>query len=144
MADVSSATSTTPLTAADLNPKPAAVAKDTGTKGLGQDDFMKLLVAQMQNQNPLDPQNASDLATQLAQFSSLDGITKLNENFSSLLLMQGINQATGLIGKNVKYQPTQGGNAVSGLVQSVQVNSGAVNLVINGANVSLSQVSQIG
>jgi flagellar basal-body rod modification protein FlgD len=142
MADVSGVSSSAPLTASDLNPKPTD-PQAKNPNGLGQDDFMKLLVAQMQNQNPLDPQNASDLATQLAQFSSLDGITKLNQNFTSLLLLQGVNQGTNLIGKKVQYQPAPGDEPISGVVESVRVSSGTVNLVVGGQAVPLSQLTQV-
>jgi flagellar basal-body rod modification protein FlgD len=54
------------------------------TNALGQDDFMKMLLAQLQNQNPLDPMDGKDFAAQLAQFSSLQQLSNLNETMSSL------------------------------------------------------------
>ena len=54
------------------------------TNALGQDDFMKMLLAQLQNQNPLDPMDGKDFAAQLAQFSSLQQLSNLNQTMSSL------------------------------------------------------------
>jgi flagellar basal-body rod modification protein FlgD len=51
---------------------------------LGQDDFMKMLLAQLQNQDPLNPMNGADFAAQLAQFSSLEQLSNLNATMSSL------------------------------------------------------------
>lgn len=76
-----------------------------GTDALGQDVFLKLLVTQMSNQNPLDPQDNTEFVAQLAQFSSVEGLDKLNSNFESLTTSfqssQAL-QATSLVGREVR------------------------------------------
>jgi len=81
------------------------------TQTLGKDDFLKLLVSKLQNQDPLKPMDDQSFVAELAQFSSLeqmnniaDGITKQNQ--LSYLQSQGLNNvmASGLIGKEVKAQ----------------------------------------
>jgi len=76
---------------------------------LGRDEFMKLLVAQLQNQDPLSPLGADDLAVQLAQFSSVEQLLQINENIQAIGVADGIlaesvaaSTAVGLIGKNVR------------------------------------------
>lgn len=72
---------------------------------LGKDDFLKLLVSQLQNQDPLNPMESTEFTTQLAQFSSLEQLTSVNTNLDYLLLYQtSINnaQAVGFIGNTVK------------------------------------------
>ncbi len=78
-------------------------------KSLGKDDFLKLLVSKLQNQDPLKPMDDESFVAELAQFSSLeqmnniaDGIAQQNQ--MSFLQSQGLNNvmATGLIGKEVK------------------------------------------
>lgn len=140
MASVGSATSGAPLTAADLAPKKAATSAP-GT--MGQTDFMSLLMAQMKNQNPLDPQSSSEFASQLAQFSSLQGINKMNDNLASLLTLQGLNQGTNLIGKTVTYTADTAGHTASGVVQSVQVTSGEVQIVVGGKNVPIGSLTKV-
>ena len=54
------------------------------TATLGQDDFMKMLIAQLQNQDPMNPMDSKDFTAQLAQFSSLQQLTNLNATMSSL------------------------------------------------------------
>lgn len=80
-------------------------------QALGKDDFLKLLVSKLQNQDPLKPMDDESFVAELAQFSSLeqmnniaDGITKQNQ--LSYLQSQGLNNvmASGLIGKEVKAQ----------------------------------------
>ncbi|MFQ5705946.1 MAG: flagellar hook assembly protein FlgD [bacterium] len=83
---------------------------------LGKDDFLRILVSQLRNQDPINPIKSEEFAAQLAQFSSVEQLQNINANLensiqTNLLLNQAINNtmATTLIGKNVKAF----GNAVS-------------------------------
>lgn len=78
---------------------------DSGKKqNLGQQDFLRLMVAQVQNQDPLQPQANGEFLSQLAQFSTNDGITKMQESLqqlaSSLQSNQAL-QASALVGRKV-------------------------------------------
>ena len=53
------------------------------TSSLGRDDFLKLLVAQLKNQDPSNPMDGKDMAAQLAQFSSVEQLLKLNTSFDT-------------------------------------------------------------
>jgi len=79
----------------------------TGGQTLGKDAFLQLLVTQLKNQNPLDPQDNSAFVAQLAQFSSLEGITTLNSTVSSIASNFGSSQAlqaSSLVGRSVIVQ----------------------------------------
>ena len=87
----------------------AAASKAVSGSGsaLGKDAFLQLLVTQLKNQNPLDPQDNTAFVAQLAQFSSLEGITTLNDsvnaisgNFQSSQALQ----ASSLVGRSVIVQ----------------------------------------
>ncbi len=85
---------------------------------LGKDDFMKLLIAQMQNQDPMNPMDSTQYAAQLAQFSSLEQLQNLNTSMTqsinaNLTLTQSINNtlASTLIGKDVKMGSSTVSNA---------------------------------
>jgi len=97
--------------------------KDKVSNELGADDFMKLMIAQMQNQNPMDPMDNGDFIAQLAQFSATSGIQDLNASFTglaeSLQSYQAL-QASGLVGRSVLIlsdsgQLNAGGN-ISGMI----------------------------
>jgi flagellar basal-body rod modification protein FlgD len=78
---------------------------NTAKGTLGKDDFLKLLLAQLNHQDPLNPADASQFASQLAQFSSLEQLTNVNDNLTSLKTSQESSnkfQAMGLIGKNIE------------------------------------------
>ena len=53
-------------------------------KGLGQEDFLKLMTAQLKNQSPLDPTSSADFLSQLAQFGTVNGINQLNQTNAEL------------------------------------------------------------
>ncbi|TWH64989.1 flagellar basal-body rod modification protein FlgD [Azomonas agilis] len=77
---------------------------DAATKELGETQFLELLVAQLNNQNPLDPQDNTEFIAQLAQLSTVEGINKLNTSLESILsdyqTSQALRGAT-LVGRSV-------------------------------------------
>jgi flagellar basal-body rod modification protein FlgD len=76
-------------------------------KALGKEDFLKLLLTQLQNQDPLQPVDNQAMIAQLAQFSSLEQMQGVAERLDTLLLAQtSANQmsTTGLVGRNVAFR----------------------------------------
>jgi flagellar basal-body rod modification protein FlgD len=108
--------------------------KAAKTKSLGKDDFLQMLVAQLQNQDPLSPMDGTDFVAQLATFSSLEQLTNMN----SQLAMQGLYQATmintqavNLLGKEVTVSQDNGFQ-VSGNAADF-----SYNLIVPAENVSI-------
>lgn len=98
-------------------------AAEPKSNELGQDVFLELMITQMRNQNPLDPQDNSEFVAQLAQFSSVEGLDKLNtttENMSSLYQSSQALQASSMVGRTVKVETEtailQAGGAISGTI----------------------------
>ena len=93
--------------AADSSGAAGAEAGAGNDKALGKDAFLQLLVTQLKNQNPLDPQDNTAFVAQLAQFSSLEGITTLNDSVNSItggLQSSQALQASSLVGRSVIVQ----------------------------------------
>ncbi len=87
----------------------SSASNSSGSQILGKDDFMKMMMAQLQHQDPLNPMDDSQFSAQLAQFSSLEQLQNLNDQMSqsinaNYLLTQSINNTltSTLIGKDVK------------------------------------------
>lgn len=81
------------------------ITRVDGPKELGKDAFLKLLMTQMQYQDPLNPVENTEFVAQLAQFSSVEQLTQVNEQFTSVnsaLLAQNQFQSISLVGKQVK------------------------------------------
>lgn len=101
-----------------MNEMNSAAPNIKGKQELGKDDFMKLLLAQLRNQDPMSPLEGSEFAAQLAQFSSLEQLSNLNENVlqsinANYFLTQSINNTltATLIGKEVKLSGSDLANA---------------------------------
>lgn len=110
---------------------------------VSSDQFLQLLVTQLQNQDPLDPLDNNELLSQLATLNTVSGIQQLNANFSEMLRLSQLTQGADLIGKTVRYTPVGGGDVQTGKVDSVQVQDGAFVLQIGTASVGLNQVQSV-
>jgi flagellar basal-body rod modification protein FlgD len=93
------------------------------------------LVAQIQYQDPMNPQSDTDMAAQLAQFTSLQQAT---QSTSSLAMMQ----ANSLVGSTVAIQ-VDSTDTTSGVVTGVVMNNGAAQVTVGGNNYSLSQITAV-
>ncbi len=101
----------------------AKFAAEPKSNELGQDVFLELMITQMRNQNPLDPQDNSEFVAQLAQFSSVEGLDKLNtttENMSAMFQSSQALQASSMVGRTVKVNTEtailQPGGAIEGTI----------------------------
>ena len=117
----------------------AASATDTtkksdaaGNQILGKDDFLKLMVAQMKNQDPMNPADDKDNIAQMAQFSSLEQITNLASATQELATRMTLTQNVGLLGHDVAYTKADG-TAGTGKVDGLDLTAdGAATLSVAG------------
>jgi flagellar basal-body rod modification protein FlgD len=99
---------------------------------LGKDDFLKLMVAQMKNQDPMSPADDKDNIAQMAQFSSLEQITNLANATQELANKMSLTQNVGLLGHTVTYTGTDG-TSVSGAVDGLDIaTDGSAKLSVAG------------
>ena len=127
-----------------------------GTEGakqsqLDKDSFMDLLVTQLKYQDPLDPAKNEDMLAQLAQFSSLEQMEQLNDNIVGLAVLQQSNElmsqltsSSALIGQTVKYSSGAEGEESWGTVDSVKIEEGQAVLVIDGDDIPLGNIIEVG
>ncbi|MDU4860369.1 MAG: flagellar hook capping FlgD N-terminal domain-containing protein [Terrisporobacter othiniensis] len=127
---------------AGINKNSAVTEKGTKVFDAGdntdKDLFLKLLVAQMTNQDPFNTQDPTQYVTQLAQFNMLEQTMSLNDNMeyligmtNGLLVNSAMGSASALIGKDVEvYVPKEDGydttKTMSGKVESVHIKDGVV------------------
>lgn len=118
--------------------------QDIQRTGLGQEDFLQILLTQLTYQDPLKPLDNQEFIAQFAQFAGLDQERQTNENIQSLLTMQSANQALGLLGKSVEVR-TDTGN-VLGEVTTISFSEGVPLFTVKTADetflteITLSQV----
>jgi flagellar basal-body rod modification protein FlgD len=123
---------TNPLTPTSptTTPTPGGTAAPTQNL-LGKDDFLKLLIGQMQNQDPLNPTDSTQYIGQLTQFSILEQITNLSQTSSATASNAYDQQAIDLIGKTVTYTKADLTTA-TGVVQKVEFTKDGPTLTIDG------------
>jgi flagellar basal-body rod modification protein FlgD len=110
----------------------ASTTKKADENVLGKDDFLKLMVAQMKNQDPMNPSDDKDNIAQMAQFSSLEQITNLANATQELANRMSLTQNVGLLGHNVTYTSFDG-TSVSGQVDGLNLGSdGTATLSVAG------------
>jgi flagellar basal-body rod modification protein FlgD len=118
-------------------------AAPTGPGAMGKDDFLKLLVGQLQHQDPANPTGDSDFIGQMAQFSMLEQLGNLATATHELSDRTGALQSVGLIGRTATYLDADG-NPVTGTVDAVDLAGGTPTLTIAGiAGIDPTRVSQV-
>lgn len=114
---------------------------------IGIEDFLRILVAQLNYQDPLKPMDNTEFVTQLAQFTSLQQTQDTNAKIADLLSVQATTQSIGLLGKTVDVNSD--GTAQSGVVQAVNFNNGEPRMTVrlsSGAfltDISLSAITSV-
>jgi flagellar basal-body rod modification protein FlgD len=129
---------TSPLATAAAATGGAAAAKtpENPSSILGQNDFLKLMVAQLQAQNPLEPGNSNEFVNELAQLTQVEQTTNL-ANSSEL------SSAVQLIGRAVTYNNASG-SAATGTVESVQSSASGTSVTVEGVpGVTLSSITEV-
>ena len=110
---------------------------------LGKDDFLKLMVAQLQHQDPTNPLDDKEFMGQLAQFSTLEQITNVSEGLDRLSFSGQVSQSVGLIGHSIGYVRSDGSQA-SGVAESVAVHDGQILIKVGSDEVAPGDVATVG
>lgn len=121
---------------------------------LDKDDFLKLLIAELRYQDPLEPMKDKEFISQMATFSSLEQMKNLNSGFEQLaanindnlipaLMLQ---QSSNLVGREISYQDPEASETkiLKGVVNSVVFKNGGAYCIINGKEVDMGYVAGIG
>lgn len=98
-------------------------------ESLDYDAFLQLLIAQLENQDPLKPMESTEYVAQLATFSQVEQTIKTNENLDNLLVQTRLSQAEALVGQKITSQD----GTISGEIRSVHILSeGSVAVLTDG------------
>ena len=118
---------------------PLVLVPSTGKQTLSQSDFLNLLVAQMKSQDPMNPQSDTQMAAQMAQFTSLQQASTMSANIATMLTQQQILQANSMLGGTVTLQ-VDSTTTTSGVVSAVDLSTGTPKIVVNNKTYDLNQV----
>lgn len=114
-------------------------SRKTGAAILGKDDFLKILMTQLQNQDPMNPMQDKDFIAQMATFSSLEQITNMNKTMEKFVQDQAQNQllqASMMIGKTIIYMDENNAEATA-IIKSVSFKDGKTLFQLDDGNKSI-------
>jgi flagellar basal-body rod modification protein FlgD len=106
------------------------------------DDFLRLLLTELQNQDPLEPMDNSQILEQMSQIREIESNTRLTETLEAVLLGQALSTASSLIGRYVEAM-TNDGERIAGRVERVSIVDGKPAVRIDGHDVQLENISEI-
>jgi flagellar basal-body rod modification protein FlgD len=117
--------------------------KKADNGALGKDQFLKLFVAQLQHQDPMNPMNDSEFMAQMASFSTLEQVTNLAAANQQMAASMSSTNAVGLIGRTVSYVDADD-QIQTGKVDKVTTAGGKPLLTVNGVDgVDPSTITQV-
>lgn len=125
----------------------SSVGSSRSLQNLGMDQFLKLMIAELQNQDPLNPMDNSQMLQQLGEMRAITATDSLTKTLDSVLLGQNLTTASSMIGKEVSAL-TDEGDSVTGQVDRVTVaaeegKAATVKVHIGSQSVSLSNIREI-
>ena len=131
-----------------------AASKDN--QSMGENEFLKILITQLQNQDPMQPLQDKDFIAQMAQFTSVEQLLNINKQLTSM--NQSLGSASGLIGKEISWMQigtdgssdynmdgdsSDGTTTMQGVVEAIIVRSGAQYAKVGTHEVPIDQILQI-
>jgi flagellar basal-body rod modification protein FlgD len=126
----------------NVDPNYPVIARPGSNAGSGQ-DFMRLLIEQLKNQDPLNPTQGAEFTQQLTSINSLEQLIAMNQNLSANSGSGKLGEAMGLIGYYVQGYDANG-NAVEGYVERVGMFQGIPALKIGNKALLVEQVFTVG
>ena len=137
-------TTTSPISATNSIYSPAETNTRVPQKTLDQNDFLKLLVTQFTNQDPMNPLKDTEYIAQMAQFTTLEQSKAMTSSVDKLRAEQATLQANSMIGRTVELQSaTDPGAKDIGIVTGVQMEKGEPLIVVNDQPHALSDLLSI-
>jgi flagellar basal-body rod modification protein FlgD len=121
---------------------PSTTSSAGTAAGLGKDDFLKLLVTQLQHQDPMNPTDSQDFMAQMAQFTSVEQLTNMAKSLDRMSVASQTAQSVALIGKTVSWVKDDG-TAGEGVATSVSFADGAIAITVGDAQVAPGEIESV-
>ena len=133
----------TPTTPTPTDYNPNAATRSASGSTMGKDDFLKLFVAQLQHQDPMNPMQDADMMGQMASFSTLEQVSNMAVENQRIAQNLTASNAVGLIGRTVTWVD-ENGESHTGAVEKVATKDGSPSLTVGGVDdVDPSSITQV-
>ncbi|MBR5400647.1 MAG: flagellar hook assembly protein FlgD [Treponema sp.] len=126
--------------AVDFYNKQNTTTARTASNELGKDDFLKLLITQLQNQDPTEPMENQEFIAQMAQFSSLEQMTNMSTSFAKMASFISSQEAASTLGKTVELNV--GDTTTTGIVEGATRGENP-QILVNGMYYTLDKIAAI-
>lgn len=133
----------TSLNSGTINSTGQSTQVKNKSSAMGKDEFLKLLVTQLKNQDPLKPMDNKDFIAQTAQFTSMEQMKNVNSNLKESLQMQKLSQVGGLVNKKVKVLDSNTGKEVTGIIEKIKMADSGPQLVIDGKKHEMGSIKEV-
>ncbi|MBP1931504.1 flagellar hook assembly protein FlgD [Ammoniphilus resinae] len=110
---------------------------------MGKEDFLKILVAQIQHQDPMQPMQDREFIAQMTQFSSLEQMINLNKTLTDFTKTQNLNTYAAAIGKEISWMDEETQTSEKGIVSGVTAKDGAFYYIVDNQKVPVEKAYQI-
>jgi flagellar basal-body rod modification protein FlgD len=121
---------------------PTSTTGTSSTPTVDKDMFLKLMVEQLKNQDPMNPTDSSQFLAQTAQFTSLEKLEAMADSSAQALSAQMSFGASGLVGRTITYTDADGVEG-TGAVGSVRFTSNGPLLGVNGEEIEIGSVTKV-
>jgi flagellar basal-body rod modification protein FlgD len=118
------------------------ISNDSGKSTIEMEGFLKILAAELQNQDPLNAGDSTQYLQQMLQFTSLEQMENLSKSVENMFLSQKFEQGSLMIGKTAKIA-LNGGTYKTGQVSSVNLADGKVYVVVDGDKYAIDDVVEL-
>jgi flagellar basal-body rod modification protein FlgD len=126
-----------------LNASPTDSTSSKSKTAYSSSDFMTILLAQLQNQDPMKPMDDTQMMSQMAQLNTLETMQTMSTLMTSMSNSSQINLAASLIGKTVTGTMSDGKTTVTGVVTGAQSSSGSLVLLVGDKEVPMDSLTAI-
>lgn len=117
-------------------------AANSGLAGVTPDDFLKMLITELQNQDPMNPTNSDQIMQQISEIRNIQATSDLTSTLSSVALGQSLATASNLIGRQVEGLAGDG-SKISGAVSSVSIKNGSPELNVGNQTLTLANITSV-
>jgi len=133
------------VTSVGSNLSPSGVqTSQSPNSQIGQQQFLQLLVAQLQYQNPMQPMDNQQFLAEMAQFQTLSEMTSIEQSLKTMTQVAEVTEGSALLGKTVTVTDPGSNQPVTGIVRSVQLQNGQAVLQIGNGTYPISALTSIG
>lgn len=111
---------------------------------LGKDDFLKILIAQLKNQDPMQPMQDKEFIAQMAQFTSVEQLTNMTNEMK--LLRQSVGLTPALLGKEISWEAADSTGVIvtkKGVVDTLFMKNGVQYAGVGGDEISLDKLTKV-